>query len=124
MMNGLQAVESWQVFFSHPEGSILGVLNSMYSLGTIVALPFVSWFADKFGRRMSILLGSVIMIIGAILQTATQNCESDIQSVGCQSFTQTSGDVHYCSLFPGPWNPFCYRWSIVFDWRSVFFLLY
>ena len=50
------------------------VLSALYSLGSICSLPFVPFVTDKMGRRWAILFGSVIMVIGASLQTAAQNC--------------------------------------------------
>ena len=49
-------------------------MSSLYSLGSIASLPFVPWVSDRFGRRAAILLGSAIMIVGAILQMAAQDC--------------------------------------------------
>lgn len=46
----------------------------MYSLGAIVVLPFVPYITDTLGRRNAIVFGSVLMIIGAAIQTAAQNC--------------------------------------------------
>lgn len=40
------------------------------SVGSLVALPAVPYIADGFGRRMGILTGCIIMIIGVILQSA------------------------------------------------------
>ena len=91
MMNGLQAVDSWNSCespyrrylqyaylttpdFNNPNSTILGLMSSLYSLGSIASLPFVPLVADRFGRRMSIIVGSIIMIIGAILQMAAQDC--------------------------------------------------
>lgn len=92
MMNGLQNVENWDrcklvyakgldismlnvdAVFGYPRGSKLGILGAIYSLGAIVVLPFVPWVNDKFGRRWCILVGSFIMIFGAVLQAASQNC--------------------------------------------------
>lgn len=48
----------------------------MYSLGAIVVLPLVPLVTDSLGRKKAILLGSVIMMIGAAIQTAAQNCAS------------------------------------------------
>ncbi|KAF7789433.1 hypothetical protein EIP86_000377 [Pleurotus ostreatoroseus] len=73
MMNGLQAVDSWESYFNNPNSTILGLMSSLYSLGSIAALPFVPFVADRLGRRMSIIVGSIIMIIGAILQMAAQD---------------------------------------------------
>lgn len=93
-MNGLQAVDSWEsckssmdrlpplllssfpsADFNNPNSTILGLMSSLYSLGSIAALPFVPFVADRLGRRMSIIVGSIIMIIGAILQMAAQDCK-------------------------------------------------
>lgn len=51
-------------------------MSSLYSLGSLASLPFVPFISDRLGRRMAILLGSAIMIVGAILQMAAQNCTS------------------------------------------------
>jgi MFS family permease len=50
-------------------------MSAAYSLGAIIALPAVPYVNDEWGRRRAILFGSFIMIIGAIIQTASQNCE-------------------------------------------------
>ncbi|KAI0690854.1 hexose transporter [Cytidiella melzeri] len=73
MMNGLQAVDSWVSFFHNPDSSILGLMSAIYSLGSIVSLPFVPFVSDRLGRRMAILFGSAIMVVGAVLQMAAQN---------------------------------------------------
>jgi len=78
MVNGLQAIAGWQEYFNHPDGSILGILSAAYSLGTVLALPFVPFVTDRLGRKLPIVIGSIIMVIGAILQTATQNSPSII----------------------------------------------
>ncbi|EPS38600.1 hypothetical protein H072_7615 [Dactylellina haptotyla CBS 200.50] len=73
MMNGLQAVENWQNFFGHPQGSRLSLLSASYSLGAILGLPFIPFVSHRWGRRATIVFGSCIMIVGAILQGAAQN---------------------------------------------------
>ncbi|EKM59909.1 uncharacterized protein PHACADRAFT_250708 [Phanerochaete carnosa HHB-10118-sp] len=73
MMNGLQSVNSWESFFHNPNSAILGLMSALYSLGSIASLPFVPFVSDRLGRRMAILLGSAIMIVGAVLQMAAQN---------------------------------------------------
>lgn len=97
MMNGLQAVDSWDtctvvlsplgcsLIFIHvltvyhsPRSAMLGLMSAMYSLGAIAALPIVPFVTDTLGRRRAIIFGSILMIIGAVLQTASQNCESDL----------------------------------------------
>jgi len=48
----------------------------MYSLGSVVALPFVPFVVNKTGRRYPILLGGVISIVGGIVQGSALNCKS------------------------------------------------
>jgi MFS family permease len=75
MMNGMQALDYWKSYFDHPEKKpgTLGLLVACYNLGGITAVPFVALFSDRFGRRLSIVFGSVVMIIGALLQGLAQN---------------------------------------------------
>lgn len=73
MMNGLQQVDQWQDYFGHPTGSVLGVFNAIQSIGGIAGLPFAPYLNDKFGRRMTIFIGSIIMLVGVALQSAAQN---------------------------------------------------
>ena len=99
-MNGLQAVPTWDAcewrylvlqtrllrratVFGHPRSTILGLLSALYSLGSICSLPFVPLVTDKWGRRFAIAFGSVIMIIGAALQTASQDCACHSSSPCC-----------------------------------------
>ena len=39
----------------------------MYSLGSLASLPFVPIVSDRFGRRMAIIFGSIIMVVGAVV---------------------------------------------------------
>ncbi|PNP75756.1 hypothetical protein FNYG_10834 [Fusarium nygamai] len=55
------------------EPGLLGFVNSSYQLGSIFAVPFAPWFAQRFGRRWSIMLGSLIMVSGAIIQGFAQH---------------------------------------------------
>ncbi|GES58879.1 related to hexose transporter protein [Aspergillus terreus] len=71
MMNGLQAISTWNEYFNSPSGPILGVLTAILSLGAICATPFISMVGDRWGRRMGIILGSAIMAVGGILQGAS-----------------------------------------------------
>lgn len=91
MMNGLQAVDTWNSCefssrlwasehlyltdslsdFNNPDGALLGIMSAILPLGSICASPFVSWVGDRFGRRKGILLGSLIMATGGIIQGAS-----------------------------------------------------
>lgn len=73
ILNGLQAVEPWLKQFNNPEGAILGLITAAFSIGACIALPIVPYTNDKLGRKHSITVGSVIIMLGVILQTASIN---------------------------------------------------
>jgi len=55
------------------EPGLLGFVNSCYQLGSIFAVPIAPWFSQRYGRRWSIMLGSWIMVVGALLQGFAQH---------------------------------------------------
>ncbi|KIX03380.1 uncharacterized protein Z518_06932 [Rhinocladiella mackenziei CBS 650.93] len=69
MMNGLQTLTAWQDHFNHPKGGKIGILNAIMSIGSLCAIPFVPYTADWLGRRMGILIGCIIMMVGVVLQS-------------------------------------------------------
>ena len=73
MMYGLQTLPPWQDKFNHPTGSILGILNAIMAIGSICAIPFVPYTVDILGRRMGILIGCIIMVLGVVLQSVAVN---------------------------------------------------
>ncbi|KAI3338112.1 guanine deaminase [Ustulina deusta] len=73
LINALQIVPSWIAYFDDPQGPIKGIIAASYSLGAILSLPFIGIVNDKFGRRWSVFGGSVIMVIGALIQGLSVN---------------------------------------------------
>ncbi|RFU33770.1 hypothetical protein B7463_g2584, partial [Scytalidium lignicola] len=73
MMNGLQALPQWKASFNDPGSATRGLLNAIMSVGSIVALPITPYIADYLGRRVGVMTGCIIMIIGVILQSAAVN---------------------------------------------------
>lgn len=52
---------------------MLGLLGALYQIGSLCSIPIVPVLADRFGRKIPIAIGCVIMIVGAILQAACQD---------------------------------------------------
>jgi len=73
MMNGLQSLSQWQDYFQHPTGGTLGLVNAMLQAGGVCAVPLSAHLTDWFGRKLSIAIGCVIIIVGVIMQTAASN---------------------------------------------------
>ncbi|KAI1370695.1 MFS general substrate transporter [Hypoxylon crocopeplum] len=80
MMNSLQAVPSWVEYFDNPTEGRLGLLNAMYSLGALMAIPFIPTVSQYLGRRWSIMAGSIILCIGAGLQAGSRNSDMFLAS--------------------------------------------
>jgi MFS family permease len=53
-----------------------GIISASYSLGAILALPFVPTFSQRYGRRWSIFFGSAVSVVGAIIQGLARNGKS------------------------------------------------
>ncbi len=85
------------VVFNHPRSAILGLLSALYSLGSICSLPFVPFVTDRLGRRWAIIVGSIIMMIGAILQTASQDCESNRTHLSFDTSTISGPSIFFYS---------------------------
>ncbi|KAM0458025.1 hypothetical protein ACHAO4_002746 [Trichoderma viride] len=50
------------------DGIWAGIVSSMYQIGGVAALPFVGPTIDGFGRRIGMLTGATLIIIGTIIQ--------------------------------------------------------
>jgi len=72
-MNGLQVLPQWELAFNHPVGGTLGLLSAIQNIGSLGSLPFSPYMNDGVGRKMTLAFGAIIMVFGAIIQTAAQN---------------------------------------------------
>lgn len=70
MLNGMQALPQWQEYFGAPSGGRLGAMINGIVFGVLISLTFSSQLCEKIGRRLPITIGTSIIIIGSILQTA------------------------------------------------------
>lgn len=56
--------------FGHPSADTQGTMTSIYNIGCFVGAMSTIFTGDYFGRPRQILLGSTVIAIGAIIQTA------------------------------------------------------
>ncbi|KAL4872510.1 hypothetical protein BDV12DRAFT_133559 [Aspergillus spectabilis] len=82
IINTVQIAYTWNKYFGEPTGEMTdaglpeyviagelkGFLAAAYSLGAILALPFVPWINQAIGRRWTIMFGSCVSLLGALLQ--------------------------------------------------------
>ncbi|KAG1731213.1 general substrate transporter [Suillus paluster] len=89
MMNGLQSLTQWNQAFNYPAGGTLGLLNAIQSIGSLSAYPFAPYMADGMGRRFSIIFGASLMIVAAVIQTASHSIQMFIGARFMIGFGQT-----------------------------------
>ncbi|KAH7127611.1 general substrate transporter [Dactylonectria macrodidyma] len=73
LFNGLQSIDQWQEYFNHPDPVTLGLMNSAGFLPGFIASFCGDRLAHYFGRRWSVWIGSVIVIVGAIVMSLSTN---------------------------------------------------
>ncbi|KAI1423675.1 general substrate transporter [Xylaria sp. FL1777] len=73
IINAVQLVPAWYDYFGHPTGGYKGILASALPLGAVIGLPLIPLVNDALGRRWCVMTGSVIMIIGSLLQGFAKN---------------------------------------------------
>lgn len=73
MLNGMQSLPHWQSYFGQPTGAKLGAMTFGPTGGILISILVSSQLADRYGRRYPICGGSLIIILGSVLQGAAQN---------------------------------------------------
>ncbi|KAJ4340767.1 hypothetical protein N0V95_007409 [Ascochyta clinopodiicola] len=71
--NGYRTKNDKGAFQWDIEAGILGFISSCYQLGSILAVPIAPWINQRYGRRWSIMIGSLTMVVGALLQGFAQH---------------------------------------------------
>ncbi|KFA66951.1 hypothetical protein S40285_05735 [Stachybotrys chlorohalonatus IBT 40285] len=68
MTNGMQVLPTWQEQFGYPTGSTLGFFGASNAIGGVIPFIFLGWIGDKLGRRVPTALGSIVIIVGVIIE--------------------------------------------------------
>lgn len=83
------------VAMGNPSSEILGLITSTMFIGGVVGACFAVAQADRFGRRVGLQIGSLLGLVGSVMQSAAPNRNVFIGGraiLGCGlSFTTTSG---------------------------------
>lgn len=83
------------------KGELLGIVAAAYSLGAILSVPFVPILAQRAGRQWSIMFGSVVVVVGSLLQGFSVN-GGPIKSprdITC-AHLEDSRNVYHCKNVP------------------------
>ncbi|KIV95803.1 hypothetical protein, variant 2 [Exophiala mesophila] len=69
-------------FNGENKGIWAGLISSMHQIGGVAALPFMGPAIDTFGRRVGMLIGSIFIIVGTVVQATTLHNASESQIIG------------------------------------------
>ncbi|KAF2467314.1 general substrate transporter [Lindgomyces ingoldianus] len=73
MTDVIQSPNFLGFFNTNPDTAIIGAINSTFSGGAVFGALMGGLTMDRFGRRMTILIGAAINLLGACLQCGAQN---------------------------------------------------
>jgi MFS family permease len=88
LMNGLQALDTWQEFMKHPTGSWLGFINAIYWLGTGISSLLAAVVSNKYGRKKGVYIGYGFLALGVGLQAGANGDPAFVLArffLGCAS---------------------------------------
>jgi MFS family permease len=71
LMGGLVNSDAFDATFDHPSNTITGLIVAIYEVGCFLGSVATAIFGEQIGRRKSIGTGTVIMILGALLQATS-----------------------------------------------------
>ncbi|GBE89812.1 Lactose permease [Sparassis crispa] len=89
LMNSFQSLGQWETYFNHPSGGGLGLLNAIQNIGSLAGYPFAPYLSDGLGRRPTIWIGAVIMLVGVAVQSSAYNLGMFIGARFCVGFGLT-----------------------------------
>ncbi|KAL2129612.1 hypothetical protein VTI74DRAFT_7527 [Chaetomium olivicolor] len=75
LLNGLQAMASWDEFLNHPRGAILGLYTATLYLPSIVTAYLGDYTSRRFGRKPAVALGSFLVLAGSLINALAVNPE-------------------------------------------------
>lgn len=68
--NAVQGSAHWKAWFNHPDDNMIGLINTVYTIGAIISGFFFGGpVADYLGRRAGMGIGAILVIIATLLQT-------------------------------------------------------
>ncbi|KAG5938540.1 hypothetical protein E4U53_007988 [Claviceps sorghi] len=74
IFSSINAMDQYKAYFHHTElGSSTGIIFMIYTIGNVTGSLFTGPICDHFGRRVGMMTGSVLIMVGAAVQTAARD---------------------------------------------------
>jgi len=75
-MSGVNVMSQYQSYFGTIAlGGATGLIFSLFYAGAFVAIAIGPFLADTFGRKMPIIVGSIVALCGAIIQVSSMSIQ-------------------------------------------------
>ncbi|VEU23302.1 DEKNAAC104428 [Brettanomyces naardenensis] len=106
LLNGMQSLDVWQNYFNTPQGAMLGTITNGLTIGTLISTPFVWILCERIGRRRSLIIGCLTIVLGGFIQAFATSTGMFVGGRiiigigGCLSQTAASPLVAECSYPP------------------------
>ncbi|OJD35216.1 sugar transporter stl1 [Diplodia corticola] len=71
LFGGILAGERFQNMLGNPSSTMTGLVTAIYDIGCAIGAVTAFIFGEQLGRKRSIILANIIVIIGATIQTAS-----------------------------------------------------
>ncbi|KKY25198.1 putative lactose permease [Phaeomoniella chlamydospora] len=131
LMGSINSMTSYQKSFGlSGAGSSTGIVFIIYNLGQIAAFPFCGMIADGYGRRICIVVGCVIVLIGTAVQTTCHTLSvfmggrfilgmgAAIASAAGPAYTVELAHPAYRGVQAGMYNNFWWVGNILAGWAT------
>lgn len=82
LFGGILAGGRFQDMLGHPNPTMSGLVTGIYDIGCALGAVIAFAFGERLGRKRSVILANVIVIIGAAIQAASYS----YAQVGCITF--------------------------------------
>lgn len=90
LLNGLQALPSWNAYFGTPKGFILGLYAASVYLPAFIFAFVGEQISNRWGRRIAVWTGTTILLIGGIWNAFAQN---EAQFIGSRVMIGSGGAI-------------------------------
>ena len=66
-MGGVVISNSWLEAMHHPDSLMIGTITALYDVGAVFGALGAAFTAERLGRKIGLIFGTVILLIGTIL---------------------------------------------------------
>lgn len=72
-MSGVLGTQAYKQYFGYPKSYRQGAITASMPAGSLVGSIMSSFLADRYSRKVALQISCILWIIGATIQTASQN---------------------------------------------------